>query len=246
MYLSIQVKDTPSKGEQTVGIFSRMTDIINSNINSLLDKAEDPEKIIRLMIQEMEDTLVEVRSSAAKAIADKKERTRTVQYLEQEAIDWEQKAELALRKNRDDLAKSALLEKSRVGDKVEILNRELKATEENLAKLNEDISKLQAKLEDAKARQRTLLMRHNTATEQLKVRSKVYDGRIDDAIDRFESAERKIDKIESEVEAIEFGRVNKPLAEEIVDLERDEAINAELVQLKQRLSQSGKPAKTES
>jgi len=229
-----------------VGIFSRMTDIINSNINALLDKAEDPEKIIRLMIQEMEDTLVEVRSSAAKAIADKKERSRSLTYLEQEAIDWEQKAELALRKSRDDLAKSALLEKSRVADKIEILNRELTATEGNLAKLNDDISKLQAKLEDAKARQRTLLMRHNTATEQLKVRTKVYDNRIDDAIDRFENAERKIDKIESEVEAIEFGRVNKPLAEEIVDLERDEAVNAELAELKQRLTKDNTAQKNES
>jgi len=229
-----------------VGIFSRMTDIINSNINALLDKAEDPEKIIRLMIQEMEDTLVEVRSSAAKAIADKKERSRSLTYLEQEAIDWEQKAELALRKSRDDLAKSALLEKSRVADKIDILNRELSATEGNLAKLNDDISKLQAKLEDAKARQRTLLMRHNTATEQLKVRTKVYDNRIDDAIDRFENAERKIDKIESEVEAIEFGRVNKPLAEEIVDLERDEAVNAELAELKQRLTKDNTAQKNES
>ncbi len=222
-----------------MGIFSRMTDIINSNINSLLDKAEDPEKIIRLMIQEMEDTLVEVRSSAAKAIADKKERSRALTYLEQEAIDWEQKAELALRKDRDDLAKSALLEKSRVGDKTEALRRELEATEEHLSKLNDDISKLQAKLEDAKARQRTLLMRHQTAAEQLKVRTKVYDNRIDDAIDRFENAERKIDKIESEVEAIEIGRQNRPLADEIVDLERDEAVNAELAKLKKRMSTDG-------
>lgn len=219
-----------------MGIFSRMTDIINSNINSVLDKAEDPEKIIRLMIQEMEDTLVEVRSTAAKAIANKKERSRTLTWLEQESIDWEQKAELALNRNRDDLAKAALLEKSRVTDRADALRKELDTITEQLTKLNDDIGKLQAKLEDAKNRQRTLVMRHDTASQQLKVRTRVYDSRIDDAIDRFESAERKIDKIESEVEAIEIGRANKPLSDEIVDLERDEAVSAELAKLKQRLS----------
>jgi len=164
-----------------------LTDIINANINALLEKAEDPEKIIRLMIQEMEDTLVEVRSTAAKAIADKKERNRALTYLEQEQIDWEQKAELALRKGREDLAKSALIEKSRISARIESLNIELKGINASLEKLNEDIGKLQGKRTDAKNRQRSLILRNKTARTQLKVRGQIHDDRIDDVLHRFES-----------------------------------------------------------
>lgn len=220
-----------------MGIFSRLTDIINANINALLEKAEDPEKIIRLMIQEMEDTLVEVRSTAAKAIADKKERSRALTYLEQEQIDWEQKAELALRKDREDLAKAALVEKSKIGERIEGLKAELEAIDGNLDKLNDDISKLQSKLNDAKNRQRSLTMRHTTAQSQLKVRNQIYDGRIDDVLHRFEHAERKIDEVESEAESMDMGR-NKTLSDEIADLERGEQIDEELVALKARIKKS--------
>ena len=220
-----------------MGIFSRFTEIINANINAVLERAEDPEKIVRLMIQEMEDTLVEVRSTAAKAIADKKEKSRALQYLEQEQIDWEQKAELALRKERDDLAKAALVEKAKVGERIAALRRECELIEGNLEKLNDDISKLQAKLTDAKNRQRSLAMRHATATTQLKARSRIHDARIDDVLNRFEYAERRIDQVESEAEAIELGR-NRNLADEISDLARDETIDAELKALKSRVGES--------
>lgn len=222
-----------------MGIFSRLTEIINANINSVLDKAEDPEKIVRLMIQEMEDTLVEVRSTAAKAIADKKEKTRTLGYLEQEQIDWEQKAELALRKDRDDLAKAALVEKARVGERIDALRSDLKIIDQNLDKLNQDIGKLQAKLSDAKNRQRTLTMRQKTAETQLKARSRIHDSRLDDVLNRFEYAERRIDKVESEAEAISIGR-NRTLAEEISDLARNESIDAELQALKGRVKSASK------
>lgn len=221
-----------------MGIFSRMTEIINANINAVLERAEDPEKLVRLMIQEMEDTLVEVRSTAARAIADKKEKKRALGYLEQEQLDWEQKAELALRKEREDLARAALVEKARVGDRIATLAEELALIDDNLAKLNDDISKLQAKLNDARNRQRSLAIRQRTAESQLKARNRIHDHRIDDVLQRFETAERRIDEVESEAEALELGR-NRTLADEIQDLARDEAITDELSKLKQRVRGDG-------
>ena len=125
-----------------MGIFTRFSDIVNSNINAILDKAEDPEKIVRLMIQEMEDTLVEVRSAAARSIADKKDLNRKIEALDREKNDWDDKAELAMRKGREDLAKAALVEKSRVATGVEVLKEDYVAVDEGLAKLNEDIARL--------------------------------------------------------------------------------------------------------
>ena len=153
-----------------MGIFTRFSDIVNSNINAILDKAEDPEKIVRLMIQEMEDTLVEVRSAAARSIADKKDLNRKIETFDRDLQDWDQKAELALRKGREDLAKAALVEKSRVAAAVELLKSDYFAVEEGLAKLNEDIARLESKLEDAKVRQKALLARHKTANSRLAAR----------------------------------------------------------------------------
>lgn len=218
-----------------MGIFSRLSDIINSNINALLEKAEDPEKIVRLIIQEMEDTLVEVRSNAAKAIAEKKERSRQLTYLEQEQIDWEQKAELALSKDRDDLARAALTEKAKVGDQIDVLKKELDAINGTLKKLNEDITKLQAKLNDAKNRQRAIVMRHKTAQSQLKVRSQIHNQKIDDVLSRFELAEKRIDSVESEAESLDMGR-KRGLSEEIAELETDDRVQDELEALKAKLS----------
>ena len=179
-----------------MGIFSRFTDIVNSNITAILDRAEDPEKLVRLMIQEMEATLVEVRSAAARAIADKKEVTRAARRLEAEAADWQARAELAIDKNRDDLAKAALAEKSRVGTIAAGLNTQREAIEEGLEQLNADIARLEEKLADAKARQRAILARHHTATHRLGVRRKIHDYRIEDALSRFEHFERRIEDLE--------------------------------------------------
>ena len=217
-----------------MGIFSRFTDIINSNLNSILDKAEDPEKIIRLMIQEMEDTLVEVRSTAARAIADKKEITRKLEGLEDEARDWEKKAELALDKGREDLAMAALAEKAATLKSVDALRAQQVALTEGLDKLNDDIASLEDKLKDAKLRQQAILARHKTASKRLEVRKRLNDYRIDDALIRFESFERRMDHIEGQVESYDLGTKRGGLAQEISDLESQDAVEIELEALKSR------------
>ena len=216
-----------------MGVFSRFTDIINSNINSLLDKAEDPEKMVRLIIQEMEDTLVEVRSSSAKTLADKKELTRQVTKYRQDAQTWQDKAELALSKGREDLARAALIEKKKSAESADSLEEELAHVDAHIAKLQEEISQLQEKLADAKARQKAILMREKTATSRLKVKHNIDSDKVNDALSRFERYERKIDDLEAQVEAQDLG--SKSLADEIAELEDDENIDSELAELKAKL-----------
>jgi len=221
-----------------MGVFSRLGDIVNANLNAVLERAEDPEKMIRLMIQEMEDTLVEIRSATAKCLAEKKERTRLLKRLEQQKLDWARKAELALDKERDDLARAALAEKTALGDRIDALSEELSQYDEQLTKYDDDIARLQAKLDDAKNRQRALVMRHENARKHLKGRKQIHDGRIDDMLQRFDSAERRIDRIESEAESLDMGRRAQPLDEQFEHLERDERVEAELEALKN--SRAGK------
>lgn len=222
-----------------MGIFSRFSDIINSNINSLLDKAEDPQKMVRLIIQEMEDTLVEVRSTSAKTIAEKKELTRRVERMEAQSGEWQTKAELALSKGREDLARAALVERGKAQEAVDAVKQELAHVEDHIAKLQEETSQLQEKLADAKARQKAILMRHQAASTRLDVKRKLDTTKVDDALSRFESYERKIDNIEAEVEAYDIGK--KSLADEIADLENDSKIDDELAALKARM-EDGKKA----
>jgi phage shock protein A len=224
-----------NKRGKVMGIFTRFSDIVNSNINAILDKAEDPEKIVRLMIQEMEDTLVEVRSAAARSIADKKDLNRKIETLENERNDWEDKAELALRKGREDLAKAALVEKSRVAAAVEAFKQDYEAVDEGLSKLNEDIARLEDKLEDAKARQKALLARHKTANSRLAARKKIHDYKIDDAMLRFEAYTRRIDDVEGRVEAYDLG-LPKDLKHEFASLEAEESVKQELDALKARVA----------
>jgi phage shock protein A len=227
-----------------MGIFTRFSDIVNSNINAILDKAEDPEKIVRLMIQEMEDTLVEVRSAAARSIADKKDLNRRLGQIEQERDDWDAKAELAMRKGREDLARAALVEKSRSASAADIIRSDYAAVDEGLAKLNDDISRLETKLEDAKARQKALLARHKTANSRLAARKKIHDYKIDDAMIRFEQYTRRIDDVEGRIEAYDLG-LPKDLSHEFAGLEAEETITRELDDLKKRVSSAASPTEAE-
>ncbi|MBT5188063.1 MAG: phage shock protein PspA [Kordiimonadaceae bacterium] len=218
-----------------MGIFTRLTDIINSNLTHLLDKAEDPDKMIRMMIQEMEDTLVEVRSSAARVIADRKELDRHIDRLEKVQDDWYAKAELALSKNREDLANAALIEKSKLVDIALDLEADRSPLEEALKKYEADIQLLEAKIKEAKQKQKSLFERQNSATSQLKVRSRLYDNRIEDVLRRFNFIEKKVEETESQVEASELGR-EKSLHEEFSDLENSEVVAEELAALKAKLA----------
>jgi phage shock protein A len=214
-----------------MGIFSRFSDIVNSNINAILDKAEDPEKIVRLMIQEMEETLVEVRSAAARSIADKKELTRNLNAMQEDAKDWQSKAELAIDKGRDDLAKAALAEKARVVATADSMKLQYDAVSEGLEKLNEDIGRLEEKLADAKTRRNAIVARHQAASQRLEVRKRLHDYRIDDAFVRFEQFERRMDDYEARVESYDLGW-KKDLKSEFSDLESNDAIELELESLK--------------
>lgn len=217
-----------------MGIFSRFTDIINSNINAILDGAEDPEKMVRLIIQEMEETLVEVRTQSAKVIADKKELRRRSERLQQEADEWERKAEIALGKEREDLARAAMRERTTALEVVERTTSDLEQLDVNLDKLSGDIGQLQQKLVDAKNRQKALIMRGKTARTRIGVKRQLHDVNIEDAMNRFERYERKMDDLEGEVEAYDLGQ--RTLADEIADLESDEKVDEELEKLKARLN----------
>ncbi|MDN4504148.1 phage shock protein PspA [Alteromonadaceae bacterium BrNp21-10] len=224
-----------------MGIFSRFTDIVNSNINSLLDKAEDPEKMVRLIIQEMEDTLVEVRSVSAKAIANKKDIVRQINRLEENAADWQAKAELAISKDREDLARAALVERKKAEDHVSSLSDELLLVDEQISKLQSEVVLLQEKLLDAKNRQKAIMLRQKTASSRLQVKRKLDSSKVDDAMYRFERYESRIDDLESQVDAYDLGK--KSLADEFAELESGNKVDDELAALKKKVAASqAKPA----
>lgn len=216
-----------------MGIFSRLSDIVNSNINAMLDKAEDPEKMIRMVIQEMEETLVEVRSTTARIIADKKELARRNNRLEKQADDWENKAELAINKGREDLAKAALVEKTAVKEMITLVHEDMNKLDAALDQLSLEIEQLQSKLNEARARQKSLLMRHDATSSRRTVNAKLYDGSVDKAINKFEHYERKIERMESEIEAYEMS--GKNIEAEFAALEKDGKIEEELANLKAKL-----------
>ena len=216
-----------------MGIFSRFTDIVNSNINALLDKAEDPEKMVRLIIQEMEDTLVEVRSASAKTLANKKEIVSQINKYERDVAEWQGKAELALSKDREDLARAALQEKKKSAEAAESLSKELSVVDEQISKLQDEIGQLQDKLADAKTRQKAIIMRQKTASSRLDVKRTLDSTKVDNAMGRFEQYERKIDDLESQVDAYDLGK--KTLNDEFAELESGDKIDEELAALKAKV-----------
>jgi phage shock protein A len=217
-----------------MGIFSRLSDIVNSNLNSILARAEDPAKIIRLIIKEMEDTLVEVRSGAVRAIAERKELERRVAALRRDTEEWERKAELAVTRGRDDLARGALAAKAHAAQALAGAEEQLTALVEALTRQNEDIAKLQGKLNDAKSRERSIIARHRSAANRIKLRAKLYDERIADAFARFEQVERALDEAEGKVESYDIGR-GKPLEQDFAEMEAEASVQEELGKLKARL-----------
>jgi len=214
-----------------MGIFSRTRDIIAANVTDLLDKAEDPAKMIRMIILEMEETLVEVRASAARTIADQKEMRRQIQKLEQVQANWIEKAELALSKNREDLAKAALIEKQKAADLTEQLQEEIVTLDEALKASEADIAKLQAKLREARVRQNSIATRLESANNRYRLRELHSGARTDDAFARFEMLERRVDWAEGRAEAAGMG-AQKSLEEEIAELRSADKIEAELAALK--------------
>ena len=221
-----------------MGIFSRFTDIVNSNINSLLDKAEDPEKMVRLIIQEMEDTLVEVRSASAKTLANKKDIVSQIAKYESDAADWQSKAELALSKDREDLARAALQEKKKSAEAAETLTKELAIVDAQISKLQDEIGQLQDKLADAKSRQKTIIMRQKTASSRLEVKKTLDSTKVDNAMGRFEQYERKIDDLESQVESYDLGQ--KSLQDAFAELEAGDKVEDELAALKAKMQNAKK------
>ena len=198
-----------------------------------LDKAEDPEKMVRLIIQEMEDTLVEVRSASAKTLANKKEIVNQIAKYESDASDWEAKAELALSKDREDLARAALQEKKKSAEAAEALSKELAIVDEQISKLQDEIGQLQEKLADAKSRQKAIIMRQKTASSRLEVKKTLDSTKVDNAMGRFEQYERKIDDLESQVEAYDLGK--KTLQDEFAELEASDKVEDELAALKAKV-----------
>lgn len=219
-----------------MSIFSRLSDIINSNISSMLDKAENPEKMIRMVIQEMEETLVEVRSGTAKVIAEKKTLTRRADQLKKQAKDWEQKAELALSKGRDDLAKAALLEKSNINASVDITETDLGKLDVTLDKLSVEIEALQAKLNDARARQKTIVMRTTATSSRVQVNRQLHNYTIDNAMDKFEYYEKKIDQMEGQMDSVHVEA--RGLQSEFDELAKQESIDKELQEMKNKMKET--------
>lgn len=219
-----------------MGVFSRLSDIVNSNLNAMLDRAEDPEKIVRLIIQEMEDTLVEVRANAARALADRKEVGRKKEEFAARAREWETKAELAIGKGRDDLALGAIAAKRKAEEMIGLLDKELGVIDQTVDKTNDDLAKLQSKLKEARAKQRSLEIRRNGAADSVRVSRQVHDGRIDEALARFDRYERRIDELEAEAESMAMGR-GRSLEDEFAELEAEDAVNAELADLKRKVAE---------
>ncbi len=223
-----------------MGIFSRFADIVNSNISALLDKAEDPEKMIRLIIQEMEDTLVEVRTNSAKAIADKKELARKVDSLEEQIGEWSNKASLALVKEREDLARAALIEKQKLEQVLKGLHTEQTLVEETIEKLTGEIGKLESKITETRAKQQALVIRSQAASNRRDVQKHLHTSRTHEAMAKFEQYSRKVDELEAEADVYSAAGKAKSLEQEFAELQAQDEIEQELAKLKEQMSSQDK------
>ena len=233
-------QDFFSSGAPLMGIFSRTRDIIAANFNDMLDKADDPQKMIRMIILEMEETLVEVRASAARTIADQKEMHRHTVKLDRLQADWGEKAQLALSKDREDLARAALVEKKKAADMSDQLKQEIAVLDDALRAYEQDINKLQNRLREARSRQTAIAARLESAENRVKLRSLMTEERVDDALSRFDQLERRVDYAEGRADALAIeGKSGPSLADEIAALEGADAIDDELAAMKKALGMKG-------
>lgn len=219
-----------------MGLLSRMSDIVQSNINALLDKAEDPEKMVKQLILEMQDTLVEVRSVAATVLADKKHIERSMSKLTVESENWQNKARIALQNDREDLARAALAEKQRVDTALEGLQTQLCEVQESIEKLQSDSSKLNEKLMEAKSKQKSLLIKQRTQHARLKLKSSGAYHKVDSAIVKFDQYERRIDDLEAQVDAFDLVSETKSLTAELAQLEANENIEKQITELRNKVA----------
>ncbi len=221
-----------------MGIFSRFASIVNANLSALLDKAEDPEKMVRLMIQEMEDTLVEVRTTTARILAEKKHSYSQLLDAQAQVQEWQQKAELALLKEREDLARAALQEKQHCQSHADILAQEHERIETHLNELKDEVQQLQEKLADARTRQKTIIMRKQAADTRLGVRIQLDSSKMDNTMARFEQYERRVVDVEAEIDEHKMNQ-DRRLKDEFAELASADAIDRELAVLKQQLKKKG-------
>ncbi|WP_100644413.1 phage shock protein PspA [Alteromonas facilis] len=225
-----------------MGMFSRISDIVQSNINAMLDKAEDPEKVIRLIIQEMEETLVEIRSVAAKNLADQKMLDRKIAETESRALQWQKKAELAVEKARDDLARAALTEKHNAEKAAEELHHQKAQLEELITNIQEDTARLQNKLSEARTKQKSLVSRKQNSVVRLQAKSTVNSDAINKAMARFDHYETRVETLEAQVDAFDIVPSSTQLAQDFAALEKDETVENELAKLKAKLAKAEAPA----
>ena len=230
-----------------MGIFSRTRDIIAANFNELLDQADDPAKMIRMIILEMEETLVEVRASAARTIADQKEMHRHTVKLEKLQADWGEKAALALSKDREDLARAALVEKKRAADMADQLKQEIAVLDDALRAYEQDIQKLQNRLREARSRQTQIAARLESAENRVKLRTLMTNERVDEALTRFDQLERRVDYAEGRADALSIadGTGKPSLSDEIAALEGADKIDEELEEMKRALGMGDDETKGE-
>ncbi|MFN4113105.1 MAG: phage shock protein PspA [Sphingomonadaceae bacterium] len=242
-----QFSDFSFNGVPLMGIFSRTRDIIAANFTDMLDKADDPAKMIRMIILEMEETLVEVRASAARTIADQKEMHRHTVKLDRLQADWAEKAQLALSKDREDLARAALIEKKKAVDMADQLKAEIAVLDDALRAYEQDIAKLQNRLREARSRQTAIAARLESAENRVKLRSLMTNERVDEALTRFDQLERRVDYAEGRAEALSIadGTGKPSLAEEIAALESADKIDDELEAMKRALGLSDDAKKGE-
>jgi phage shock protein A len=234
-------------GVPLMGIFNRARDIFAANFNELLDKADDPQKMIRMIILEMEETLVEVRASAARTIADQKEMHRHTVKLDRLQADWAEKAQLALSKDREDLARAALVEKKKAADMSEQLKAEIAVLDDALRAYEQDIAKLQNRLREARSRQTAIAARLESAENRVKLRSLMTNERVDDALSRFDQLERRVDYAEGRADALSIadGSGKPSLSDEIAALAGADKIDDELEEMKRALGMTEDAAKKE-